>query len=249
MTISRKNLLARLEPSTIIEFLQPYIQPERMVRFRSAIASRLEGIWLVVENLYDPHNGAALIRTAEALGILHVVLIQQDSRLKLSRKITIGAERWMHVHEFDTTEKAASFMQSRSLVHLAAVAPPSEVANDHVTIRRPVVPLGDLEPPTAGCAIWFGNEREGLSQAAVDLADIHFTIPMAGLTRSLNLSVSAGIILHQVTGRLRNRLGRMGDLHDNAQEKLLAQYLLHSVDRPEALLRETMARANRPWPV
>jgi len=259
--LSRNTLLAAIGPARVIELLAPFVADDRVGRFSRAVDARLDGVWLVIENLYDPHNGAALVRTAEAFGLLNVVFIQTEAVKNvsdgrgagrggrhLSHKITIGAERWLRVREFDSFGAAREFFAGKGLVHLAAVAPPSEIGNDHVALWRPPVLLADLEPPPA-CALWFGNERLGLSQQAVDLADGHFTIPMFGLTQSLNLSVSAGITLTHVCARTRARLGRPGDLPPDERERLLARYLLESVDRPESLLRETMARRGLTWPI
>ncbi len=263
MSLSRNTLLSTLGPATVIELLSPFVAADRVGRFDRAVAARLRGLWLVIENLYDPHNGAALVRTAEAFGLLNVVFIQTEAvkdmgsalggrrvgrgGRHLSHKITIGAERWMRVREFDSFDRARDFFAGQGLVHLAAVAPPSGVGNDHVALPRPPVALDALEPPPA-CALWFGNERLGLSQQAVDHADAHFTIPMFGLTQSLNLSVSAGITLAHVCGRLRARCGGEGDLSPEDRARWLARYLLESVDRPESLLRETMARRGLLWP-
>ncbi|PKN47481.1 MAG: hypothetical protein CVU59_02755 [Deltaproteobacteria bacterium HGW-Deltaproteobacteria-17] len=256
MSLSRNTLLHTFGAEAILELLSPFLQDDRVRRFEAAVEARLENVWLVVENLYDPHNGAALVRTAEALGLLNVVFIQTapvkdglpgKGGRHLSHKITIGAERWMSVREFDAFEKAREFFAPLGLTHLAAVAPQTDIGNDHVSFRRAPVPLESLEVPAA-CALWFGNERLGLSQEAVDLADASFTIPMWGLTQSLNLSVSAGIALTSICGRVRQRLGRSGDLSPEARRRWLARYVLESVDRPESLLRETTSRLGRPWP-
>ncbi len=255
MSLSRNTLLATLGAEPVIELLSPFVQYDRFRRFESPVSARLENVWLVIENLYDPHNGAALVRTAEAMGLLNVVFIQSEavkvsrygSGRHLSHKITIGAERWMRVREFDAFEKAQEFFAGLRLTHLAAVAPQTDVGNDHVALSRAPVALEALVVPPA-CALWFGNERNGLTQQAVDLASASFTIPMWGLTQSLNLSVSAGIALTHVCARVRQRLGATGDLSPQDRRLWLARYLLESVDRPESLLRETMSRLGLPWP-
>jgi tRNA (guanosine-2'-O-)-methyltransferase len=255
MSLSRNTLLSTLGAAEVIALLSPFVQDDRVRRFEAAIAARLENVWLVIENLYDPHNGAALVRTAEAMGLLNVVFIQDEavkvsrygSGRHLSHKITIGAERWMRVREFDAFEKAQAFFSPLGLTHIAAVAPQTEVGNDHVAVPRAPVPLDDLIVPPA-CALWFGNERNGLTQQAVDLAAASFSIPMWGLTQSLNLSVSAGIALTHVCAQVRRRLGRTGDLSPEARQRWLARYLLESVERPESLLRETMSRLGQHWP-
>ncbi len=248
-------LLKTLGPETIIELLSPFLAPGKVERMEKVIAQRLSQVWLVVENLYDPLNGAALVRTAEAMGILHVAFIQEREvkalpvgrGKRLSQKITIGAERWMEVHEFDTFEAAMDVFSRHGLRHYAAVAPPSDVGNANVELGRMPALLAEstFVPPLA---IWFGNERWGLSQKAVDAADAAFTIPLHGFSQSLNLSVSAGIALHHVVGSLRARTAD-GDLPEPQRREWLARCLLETVDRPEALLRELHARQGRPWPL
>lgn len=255
MPNQREILLETLGPEPIIEFLSPFLASGKAERMERIIAERLDGVWLVVENLYDPLNGAALVRTAEALGILHVAFIQErevkalpvGKGRRLSQKITIGAERWMDVREFDSFEAAMEVFSRHGLRHCAAVAPPSEVGNANVRLSRvpDVLSACDFTPPLA---LWFGNERWGLSQKAVDAADATFTIPLHGFSQSLNLSVSAGIVLHHVVEALRDRK-IAGNLAPEQRRMWLARCILESVDRPEALLRELFARAGRFWPL
>lgn len=255
MSKSYELLLQTLGAETIIELLSSFLAPGKVDRIQQVIAKRLDQVWLVVENLYDPLNGAALVRTAEALGILHVAFIQERAvkalpvgrGRRLSQKVTIGAERWMDIVEFETFEDAMEVFSQHGLRHYAAVAPPSDVGNDNIQLPQVPIELTKCQF-TLPMAVWFGNERWGLSQKAVDVADVTMSIPLYGFSQSLNLSVSVGIVLYQIVQVLRKE-GYIGDLLPEKQRQWVAHCMLESVDYPEALLRELYARHGRFWPL
>ncbi len=173
--------------------------PRRLRRAESVLARRLHNLALVVEDLHDSHNIDAVIRTAEAFGIQRLFRIESDAAAPISRKVTQGAHRWLSVQRFADPVAAADAVRAQGFeVWAADVAPGAR-------------PLDELElPPRLAVAV--GSELEGLSPALREVADRRFYLPMSGFTGSLNVSVSAAIVVWELTRRIRERDGAAGGL-------------------------------------
>src|SRR3954454_17974610 len=85
------------DPATILAALSPLLLDERRARIDAAAAARLGGLRIVIENLHDPHNGAAVLRSAEAFGIQHVDVIETTEPFRFSATVTQGCEKWRDV--------------------------------------------------------------------------------------------------------------------------------------------------------
>src|SRR5499427_4932341 len=156
--------------------LEPILLEERRARIDAAVAARLGGLRVVIENLHDPHNGAAVLRSAEAFGIQRVEVIESTEPFRYSSTVTQGCEKWLDVTRHKTLDAAVAALRRDGFVIYAAV-PGAEASVEDLNFSRPA-------------AVMVGNEHDGLTAAAIDAADRAFSIPMAGLTASLNLSVA-----------------------------------------------------------
>ena len=203
----------RLTPEVVIRALAPLQYPERRRRIERVLRHRLLSVTVVLENLHDPHNGGAALRSCEALGLTHVHVVESCEQFQASHRVTKRAHKWLTVYRHPTVESCLELLQSWGFCCWAAVPPrpgfpPSE---RQVQADRPL-------------ALLFGNEHEGLSPAARRLCDATFNIPMYGFTESLNLSVSVAVATQQATARRRQHLGRPGDLPPAALQQLRAGY-------------------------
>lgn len=164
--------------------LEDFVYPRRAERLREVLARRTDALTVVVEDLNHPHNISAVLRSAEAFGLLEVYTI--GARLEVSRPISLGTERWMEIREFPTAEPCIAALREAgfSLV----VMQPDEPG------RPPSLPVTDL-PFEKRLALVFGNERDGVSSELTQAADLHAHIPMYGFVESLNVSVAAAIAL------------------------------------------------------
>jgi len=211
-----------LAPADVCACLAPLLLAERRTRIDAAAATRLGGLRVVIENLHDPHNGAAVLRSAEAFGVQRVEVIESVERFRFSSTVTQGCEKWLDVVRHRTLAAAMVGLRSDGFAIYAAV-PGASVALDELDFSRPA-------------AVMVGNEHEGLTTEAIAAADVRFGIPMFGLTQSLNLSVAAAIIVSRASALRRQALGRDGDLDQAAVEALRARYYTASVRGAEAVL-------------
>lgn len=220
--------LEEISPDVISEALLPLVGPERQRRIDEVIEARLQGLTLLIENLHDPHNGAAVLRSAEAIGITAVHVIEAAEPFRFSAEVTQGCEKWLEVHRHPSVEAAYGALRAAGHVIYAA-APDAEARFDDLDFTRPAV-------------IAIGNEHAGLTPDAQARADVRFSLPMAGMTRSFNLSVAAALALASAARSRRQFLGAPGDLPPDVRARLRARFLAASVRDPEAVVARRLGQ-------
>ena len=216
-----------LSPARVCAELAPLLLDERRARIDAAAASRLGGVRVVIENLHDPHNGAAVLRSAEAFGVQRVEVIESMEPFRYSSTVTQGCEKWLDVVRHKTLATALVNLRAAGLALYAAV-PGAAVALDDLDFSRPA-------------AVMVGNEHDGLTAEAMAAADVRFGIPMHGLTQSLNLSVATALIVERATTLRRQALGAATDLSEEAILALRARFYAASVRGADAILARAAA--------
>lgn len=173
---------------------------ERRQRVDDVVARRTRTLTLVLEEVEDPHNLAAVLRTCEAFGIQEVHVIESEkARFYPNPKITQGAEKWLDLLHHKSVLDCIEHLRERHFQVLATRWQPGSKSLYDVSFDRKV-------------ALLFGNEVDGVSHRALSHADGTLWVPMRGMTRSLNISVAAAVsIAHAVFSR-RAKHGEQGDL-------------------------------------
>lgn len=171
---------------------------------------RCRNLVAVLEAPSDIVNIAAVIRNVNALGVEKVYIVDpgrhipddwQEFRTRRNMsKLSVSASRWSFVKRFDTTDACYD--------HLEAAGYTSIVTSPHVKGKESIyLHEGDYTEATK-LAVWFGNEGKGISDRAVERADMCVAIPMFGMVESLNLGTSSGIILYEVARQRREYQSR-----------------------------------------
>jgi len=201
---------------------------ERRRRVGAVVARRFQRLVVVLEEIHDSRNQAAVLRTAEGLGLLHVHVIEgPDTPFVPHRKVCVDADRWLQVERHRSAARCLAALRTQGLAVYAGA--PGDGA----------VPLWDLDC-TRPCAFVFGNEHRGVSPAVRAAADRLFAIPMRGFAGSFNLSVAAGMaLLHAV--RQRELAGAPTDLSSAEADALAARYELRAVSQFRRLVGESAA--------
>jgi tRNA (guanosine-2'-O-)-methyltransferase len=184
------------------------ITPARRERVEAMLSRRLGSVVAVAESVRRRHNASAILRTCEAFGVHEVHLVTAGFRP--SAGAARGAERWVHRRRFDTTTASLSELKARGFRIYVADLLPGAYTPESVPVDRPI-------------AVVFGSEVRGVSDEARSLADGAIMIPMVGLTGSLNVSVSAAIILRTLTDRRRALVG--ADLDATARDSFYARWV------------------------
>lgn len=187
MTIEKKE--------TILKKFCEYLTPERKEKFQEVANFRTKYITVVLEDIYQPHNASAILRSCECLGIQDSYIIEQRNEFKLFEGVAKGSNQWLDIKRFnkkDANNAQICFEELKNKNYKIVSASPSKEDFDINSL-----PLDNK------IAIVFGTEQEGLSEYARKNSDYFVKIPMYGFTESFNVSVSAGICLYDITQRLR----------------------------------------------
>jgi len=218
----------------LTDYLSGIVMPERFATMRRVLAERTRYLTVVIEDIYQPHNASAVLRTCDCFGIQDVHIVENRNEYRLNPGVELGTAQWLTLHRYkgEPSNTPAAIDRLRSAGYRIVATTP------HTEQRS----LDDFDLDAGPVALLFGNEPDGLSETAFNLADEHLVIPMVGFVESFNISVSVAIILHTLSGRLRSG-GIAYHLSPEENDELLLQWLRNSIGRVEALEREFHARA------
>ncbi len=160
------------------------ISPERFHRIRRVLARRQPDLTVVMERVNKEHNFSAILRNCDAVGVLEVHTVPPRHGTKLSDQTSAGAAKWIRVHRHPTGLDAIHAVRDQGMQVVAAHP-------DHRAVDFRAV---DFVRPTA---VLMGAELFGVSDEALALADVTAVIPMAGMVRSLNVSVATSLLLYE----------------------------------------------------
>lgn len=179
----------------ITDYLIEFISEERLSRIDEVLSARTQHITVVLEDLYQPHNASAVLRSCDGFGVQDVHIIENRNQFDATKGVTIGADQWLSLSKYSKegeNNTKACFDKLRGQGYKIVATTPHE--NDKT--------IDELDI-TQKTALVFGAELEGLSKLALDEADEYVKIPMFGFSESFNISVSAALCLYEVTKRLR----------------------------------------------
>ena len=174
----------------LLEHLESHLTSQRKARFDAVISNRTKHFTVATEDVYQLHNTSAVIRSCDVFGIQEVHIVEERNSKRIDREIAMGSQKWVDLKRFHTVKDCIKNLKQNGYQIVATT--PHE--NDQL--------LADFDITKKSC-FFFGRETEGLSQEVLDAADCYLKIPMVGFTESLNISVSAAIILQDVTNKLR----------------------------------------------
>ena len=174
----------------LLAYLEGFLTESRKKKFLKILESRTNHFTIAMEDVFQLHNTSAVMRSCEVFGIQELNVVEQKFGKRIDTEIAMGAQKWVDVNRFNTIQNCIDTMKEKGY-QIIATTP----HNDSCMLHE-----FDI---TKRSAIFFGTERDGLSQEVIDKADGYLKIPMVGFTESLNISVSAAIIIQDITNRLR----------------------------------------------
>jgi tRNA (guanosine-2'-O-)-methyltransferase len=179
----------------ILDHLWKFLSPERQALFLKKVEDRTKHVTLAIENIYQPHNASAVMRSADCFGVSDVHIIENDNEYILNPNVTMGSAKWLDIHRYNekdnNTKDSLENLKANGYKLLATTPHGESTQLDQLSLDRPV-------------ALLFGTELTGLTEEALDMADETLRIPMYGFTESFNISVSAAICLYDITRRLHD---------------------------------------------
>ena len=174
----------------LLEYLEGFITENRKEGFKRVLQNRTKHFTIAMEDVYQLHNTSAVMRSCEVFGVQELNVIEQKFGKRIDKEIALGAQKWVDVNRFATIQSCIDDLKGKGY-QIIATTP----HNDSCLLQD-----FDISKPSA---IFFGTEKLGLSEEVMQQADGFLKIPMVGFTESLNISVSAAIIIQDLTARLR----------------------------------------------
>jgi tRNA (guanosine-2'-O-)-methyltransferase len=211
----------------ILGHLQQMISEDRWQKFNDTLSQRTRHITVVLEDIFQPHNASAVIRTCELMGIQDLHIIENRNPYEINRDIVVGSDKWIHLHKHDRHENntLSCFKQLKNKGYRIVATTPHK--NDVLITELPV---------DQKIALVLGTEGDGLSDTALNHADAYVKIPMYGLTESFNISVSAAICLYELTARMRKEVSGW-QITPEEKDILLLDYALKTIKNPRTFMR------------
>ena len=235
--------------------MEGFITPERKVRMHKVLQERTRYITCVLEDLFDPRNGSAVIRHCDALGIHELHAIENIHHFKSDNQVDLGTAQWleMHVYRKPSGGGPNSVKGRRKALQAADGGPVPAPASQTPAVLAELKSRGyrivatsphaddDALPETldlaAGpVAVVFGTEKHGISDAVREAADVFLRIPMVGFVESFNLSASAAIVFHVLSRRIRQE-GLPWRLEAEDTQRVLFEWVRHTAPHAESLVR------------
>jgi tRNA (guanosine-2'-O-)-methyltransferase len=215
----QRKLLASLDTIDVVEVarvLEAFVTPERRARLRSVIAARLAAVTVLMDAPHDPHNGAAVLRSCDAFGVQRLHVLERIERFLSARTVSRGSERWVDVRSYTSPEDAVAVLRASGYA-LVATHPAGELTpRDLTAIPR--------------LALVLGNERNGIHPEVQASCAASVRVPMRGFAESLNVSVTAAVLLEHAT------CGRPGDLPEAERARLYARALVLTIPHAPEIL-------------
>jgi len=180
----------------IFSYLSGFITENKLRRFEEVLHNRTRYITVVLEDLYQPHNASAVLRTCDCFGIQDVHIIENQNAYTVNPDIALGASKWLNLFKYsgqsNNTPDAIRALKEKGY-RIVATTP-----------HKDDVVLQDLPLDKGPLALVFGTEMRGLTNTSLELADEFVKIPMYGFTESFNISVSAALVLFYLTEKMRS---------------------------------------------
>lgn len=179
----------------LLQYFESYLTDKRKKTFRDVLENRTRHFTVVLEDIYQPHNASAVVRTCDIFGVQDIHVIENRYVNRVSKYVAKGSQKWITSNRYksdgDNTKTCLETLKNQGYQIIAT------------TPHNNSCLLEDFDI-TKKSAFIFGAEAEGVSETVMEQADGFLKIPMVGFTESLNISVAAAIILQDVTTKLRN---------------------------------------------
>lgn len=185
----------------------------RISKMKQVLSCRQMDLTVVCENIRDPHNVSAILRTCDAVGVQNVSMLYTDQPFpELGKKSSASAKKWVDTRKFSNPLELKKYLKSMGM----------KIYGTYLSNKSQSIYDSDWTQPSA---IILGNEQRGVSEKVLDICDHNVFIPMFGMIESLNVSVAAAVILYEAA-RQRMQKGHYlnSDLSNDWIDKLLEKW-------------------------
>ena len=217
----------------LIQYFKTFITHNRLENMEEVLSKRTRYLTVVLENIYQPHNASAVLRSCDGFGVQDVHIIENSNSYRINPGVSLGTSQWLTLHKYNKQEEnstpAIKTLKANGY-RIVATTPHKKDQN-----------LEMFDLAKGKIALFFGTEMHGLSDIVLENADEFMKIPMYGFVESFNISVSCAISLHNLSHRLRES---DIDWKINALEKeeILLEWMRNTVKNAASLEEEYYRR-------
>lgn len=220
----------------LLKYLSEFVTPERLALFERVLNDRTKYITVVLEDIFQPHNASAVLRSCDCFGIQDVHVIENRNEFTVSKEVALGASKWLDIYQYNqhrNNSLEAIKKLKKSGYRIVATTPHT---NDQL--------LSDFDLEKGKVALVFGSELPGVSELILKEADEFLKIPMYGFTESFNISVSAALVLYEMSNRLREIDDEIWKLSQPEKDEIKLKWIRSTVKRSN-LLEERFLKENK----
>ncbi len=216
----------------VFAFLSTYLTDQRKQLFDQVIQYRTRHITVVLEDIYQPHNASAVLRSADLTGIQDIHIIENRNQYEVNPEVAMGSSKWLNLIKYnesnENTLKAYESLRKQGYRIVATTPHTNDKNLDEISIDNKM-------------ALVFGTELKGLSETAIQNADEYLRIPMYGFTESYNISVSAALTLYTLTEKMR-KSDIPWQLSEEEKLDILLEWTRRSIKRSDLIEKEFFLR-------
>ena len=205
-----------------LDFLYQFITDERKERFEEVLAYRTRHVTVVLEDIFQPHNASAVLRSCDLTGIQDVHIIENNYSFDINPDVVMGSTKWLDIHRYNeqefNTPKAIGQLKAKGYQIVATCPHQDDFSPDTLPLDQPV-------------ALVFGTEKTGITDYVMEHADKFVKIPMYGFTESFNISVSAALLVYTLTQRLHEMTGVDWHLTEDEKQMVRLEWSRRTLNR------------------
>ena len=220
--------LSAAQKTTLYESVSEFISDERRALFERLAPLRTRHIAVVLEDIYQSHNAAAVLRSCDCFGVQDVHVVERNNHFSPAGDVAVGSSKWVDYFRHQSIADAYEHLHAKGYRIVATL--PHE--NDQMITDL------DISQPTA---LVFGTELTGLTDEAISAADAYVKIPMYGFTESFNISVCAALSLFCLTERMRASDSIRWQLNDEDLLDLKLHWAMQTIRDGEHVMEHLIA--------
>jgi tRNA (guanosine-2'-O-)-methyltransferase len=216
----------------LLEKFYEHISDNKKEKFDTYVQDRTRHVTVVLENIFQPHNAAAVLRSCDCFGVQDVHIIENFNKYEPNKEIDMGSSKWLDTIKYSRTEnnttECIQALKAKGYKIVATTPHTDDCMIEDLPLDQPI-------------ALMFGTELTGLTDEALEQADAYVRLPMYGFTESYNISVSVALALFSVTERMRKDENVNWELSEDEQDSVklgwAKQVVKHS-EKVEKILSE-----------
>lgn len=218
----------------LLKYLSQFVTEERKKRFEEVLQNRTRHIAIALEDIYQPHNASAVLRSCDCFGIQDVHIIENNNKYTVNPDVALGSNKWLTLYKYNSNSNntLTCIGELKKKGYSIAVTSPHK---DSYSIEN--VPIQNK------LALFFGTEMQGMSPELEKSAEIFVKIPMLGFTESFNISVAAALCMYTLSARLRKE-GINWQVSEEEKLDILLQWYRNTIPKAEILEKDFLKKGS-----